>query len=66
MPIHPIDLHDWPAERIHKAADSVRRSPHRNTVYALQLAAVAEELAAEREARELVARIAMMERCSRL
>jgi len=63
---HPIDLNDWPADRIHKAADSVRRSPHRNTVYAQQLADVAEGLVVEREAHELVARIAMMERCCRL
>ncbi len=61
---HPIDLSEWPAERISRVASIVRHSPHKNTVYARQLADVAESLAAEREAAELVQRIAMIERCS--
>lgn len=62
---HPISLSEWPRERIDRVADTVLNSPHKVTAYALQVAAVAKELAAEREAAELVSRIAMMERCSR-
>ena len=62
---HPSDLSEWPAERISRVASIVRHSPHKNTVYARQLADVAEELAAEREAREAVQTLAMIERCSR-
>jgi len=56
---------DWTRERIDRAADFVLRSPHKNTVYAQQIAVVVKELAAEREATEAVNRLAMMERCSR-
>lgn len=63
---HPIDLSEWPAERIHRTADTVRRSPHKTTSYALQLAAVAEAQAEKIEAMEAVQTLAMIERCSRL
>ena len=60
-----IDLSERSRERIDAVADTVLNSPRKVTAYALQVAAVVKELAAEREAAELVSRIAMMERAAR-
>lgn len=60
-----IDLVDWPLARIHEVAATVRRSPHKTTAYALQLAAVAEAQAERIEAMEAAQTLAMIERCSR-
>lgn len=60
-----LDRKVWTRERIDKVADSVLNSPHKVTAYALQIAHVAKELAAKREARETIDRWAMIERCSR-
>lgn len=60
-----LDRKVWTRERIDRVADFVLHSPRKNTVYAAQIAEVAKDLAAEREAREMVDRWAMIERCSR-